>query len=342
MAALASASKGRIADRDLARNLFRLVSKFFSQSPSSAQIQKQIQTSLISFSRFEPMFSALAFGWLSLDSSLFRSQIMKLASMYFLSFVLGFHIWNCSGAKSVQPSKPFPLGEYEYAGFDKKGDKIVEGKLAITSREGDRIKGEWQLNRIGNPERIGPQTGTGECDGLINEDSLFINLNPNMVDNNVHLKGKIKDGRYSGTWSYDGVGSGINRGTFEAVKTIRDANRLEDENNPELSLLHKYGWTVEGNPTDGTVDLPNPITRLLSTRQYLQASKGIGLDFSSYAGQTLPLRNYRVSNEAERGHDLRAHLLLADKKIVGAWLTVFAEEIAPGIYALNVLPHKRN
>jgi len=60
------------------------------------------------------------------------------------------------GAKSVQQSKPFPLGEYEYAGFDKKGDKIVEGILAITSREEDRIKGEWQLNKIGNPERIGP------------------------------------------------------------------------------------------------------------------------------------------------------------------------------------------
>jgi hypothetical protein len=143
---------------------------------------------------------------------------MKMASAYLLLFVLGFLIWNCSGARSVQQSKPFPLGEYHYAGFDKKGDKIVEGRLAITSREGDRIKGEWQLNKIGNPERIGPQTGSGECRGLIQEDNLFINLNPNMVDNNVNLKGNTKDGRYSGTWSYDGVGPGINRGTFEAVK----------------------------------------------------------------------------------------------------------------------------
>ena len=109
-----------------------------------------------------------------------------------------------------------------------------------------------------------------------------------------------------------------------------------------LALLHKYGWTAEGEPMDGNLELPKPVTRLLYTRMYLQTSKAIGLDFSSYAGQTLPLRNYKVSNKAERGHDLRAHLLLADKKIVGAWLTVFAEEIAPGIYALNVLPHKRN
>ena len=143
---------------------------------------------------------------------------MKTASIYFLFFVLGFFTWNCSAANRVQQSKPFPLGEYQYAGFDKNGDKIVEGRLTITSREEDRIKGEWQLSKIGNPERIGPQTGTGECIGLIQEDSLFINLNPNVVDNSVNLKGKIKDGRYSGTWSFDGVGPGINRGTFEAVK----------------------------------------------------------------------------------------------------------------------------
>jgi len=92
-----------------------------------------------------------------------------MRGIHFLLFVLGFFIWNCSAANSVQQSKPFPLGEYQYAGFDKKGDKIVEGRLAITSREAGRIKGEWQLSKIGNPERIGPQTGTGECVGLITE-----------------------------------------------------------------------------------------------------------------------------------------------------------------------------
>jgi hypothetical protein len=141
-----------------------------------------------------------------------------MRGIYLFIFALGSFMCNCSAAKSVQQSKPFPLGEYQYAGFDKKGDKIVEGRLTITSREEDRIKGEWQLSKIGNPERIGPQIGTGECNGLIQEDSLFINLNPNVVDNGVNLKGRIKDGRYSGTWSFDGVGPGINRGTFEAVK----------------------------------------------------------------------------------------------------------------------------
>lgn len=116
----------------------------------------------------------------------------------------------------------------------------------------------------------------------------------------------------------------------------------EDEKNPELSLLHKYGWTVAGDPTEDKIDLPSPVTRVLATRLYLQASKTIGLDFSNYGGQTLSLRTYKVINEAERGHDIRAHLLIAEKRVVGAWLSVEGEDISPGIYALNVSPHKRN
>lgn len=122
----------------------------------------------------------------------------------------------------------------------------------------------------------------------------------------------------------------------------QSANRTDDEKNPELALLYKYGWTVQGEPTDSTIELPTPVDRLLVNRLHLLASKRIGLDFRDQAGKTLPLRTYKVTNEAERGHDIRAHILIAEKKIVGAWLTVEGEDIAPGIYALNVNPHKRN
>lgn len=120
----------------------------------------------------------------------------------------------------------------------------------------------------------------------------------------------------------------------------QDANRADDEKNPELALLHKYGWTVEGKSTDSTIELPTPVDRLLNTGLYLLASRRIGLDFRDQAGKTLPVRTYKVINDVESGHDIRAHILLAEKRIVGAWLTVKGEEIAPGIYALNVNPHR--
>ena len=125
-----------------------------------------------------------------------------------------------------------------------------------------------------------------------------------------------------------------------AAQSLTNQNNPDDEKNPELAVLHKYGWTVEGEPTESTVELPTPVDRLLVTRLRLLASKRIGLDFRDQAGKTLPLRTYKVINDAERGHNVRAHLMLADKKVVGAWLTVEGEETAPGIYALNVNPHK--
>ncbi len=127
-----------------------------------------------------------------------------------------------------------------------------------------------------------------------------------------------------------------------ARSSNQNVNRVENEQNPELVLLRKYGWTVAGDPTDSKLALPKPVTGQLSTRLYLQASRAIALDFSNYAGQTLPLRNYKVTNDAERGHDIRAHLLLADRKIVGVWLSVEGEDISPGVFALNVNPHKPN
>jgi hypothetical protein len=129
---------------------------------------------------------------------------------------------------------------------------------------------------------------------------------------------------------------------FGRTSANPDNLRPDDEKNPEINLLHKYGWTIEGEPKEGTLELSNPVDKTLAARLYLQASKRIGLDFSDRAGRTLPVRHYKVTNDAERGHDLRAHILLADKKIVGAWLTVEGEEIAPGIYALDVNPHKQN
>jgi len=117
-----------------------------------------------------------------------------------------------------EQSKPFPLGDYQYTGYDKNGDKIVEGQILITSIEKNRIKGEWQLNKIGNSEKIGPQVGTGALIGSVIEGKVYINLNPNMSDSNVNLKGSIEDGRYKGTWSFDGYAGGINQGTFEATR----------------------------------------------------------------------------------------------------------------------------
>ena len=132
----------------------------------------------------------------------------------------------CSKSHGVEPDKPSPIGDYQYSGYDKKGTKIVEGRISITSVETKRIgsedtvqlKGNWQLKKIGNPERIGLQDGSGELVGSINKGEITINLNPNISDANVYLRGTIEGRRFHGKWTFSGYAGPVTEGTFEALK----------------------------------------------------------------------------------------------------------------------------
>ncbi|HWP52994.1 MAG TPA: hypothetical protein VN476_02615 [Pyrinomonadaceae bacterium] len=132
----------------------------------------------------------------------------------------------CSKSNVIGQAKPFPVGEYQYSGYDKKGTKIVEGRVSITSVETKRIgaedtiqlKGNWQLNKIGNPEHIGGQTGTGDLVGSIIKGEIDINLNPNISDANVYLRGTIEGRRFHGKWTFSGYAGPVSEGTFEAIR----------------------------------------------------------------------------------------------------------------------------
>lgn len=151
---------------------------------------------------------------------------MKIAGPYLIILTLCCYVLACSTTKSVEQTKPFPTGDYQYTGYDRNGGKMVEGQLSITSVESRRIqseesiqlKGNWQLTKVGNQEKIGPQVGSGELIGSIIKGELYINLNPNISDSNVMLKGIIEGKRFYGTWSFNGYAGAINQGTFEAVR----------------------------------------------------------------------------------------------------------------------------
>lgn len=151
---------------------------------------------------------------------------MTIASLSLIMLTLSGYVFTCSMPKIIDQAKPFPIGDYLYTGYDKDGGRIVEGRLSITSVEPNRnkheesyeIKGHWRLNKIGNPEKIGPQVGTGDLLGSVDEGEIYIDLNPNMNDNNVILQGKIEGRRFHGTWGYSGLKGAINQGTFEATR----------------------------------------------------------------------------------------------------------------------------
>jgi hypothetical protein len=144
-------------------------------------------------------------------------MMMKTLTAYLLAFVLSFYALDCSGKKNVPQAKRFPLGEYQYTGYDENGVKVVEGRLSITSLEAEQVKGTWEFKQIGEGKRIGPQVGSGDLVGSVNGKEVYINLNPNWADNNVNLRGKVEGNRYRGSWSHDGFAGSMSAGTFEAT-----------------------------------------------------------------------------------------------------------------------------
>lgn len=136
------------------------------------------------------------------------------------------YLLACSAAKPVDAQKPFPLGDYEYTGYDEKGEKLVAGRISITSTEQRRIgsaestqlKGNWELKKAGAQEPAGNQVGTGDLIGAIDKNAVDINLNPNIADANVYLRGKIDGQRFHGTWTFSGYAGPVKSGKFEATR----------------------------------------------------------------------------------------------------------------------------
>ncbi len=155
-----------------------------------------------------------------------HTWLMKLTKAPLLILALGGYLLACSSPKTVEQVGGVQTGDYQYTSFDKNGAKVVEGRLSLTSVEKRRIqseeqiqiKGNWQLNKVGNQERIGPQVGSGDLIGSIIEGELRLDLNPNISDANVILKGKIEGKRFHGTWSFKGYAGTISEGTFEAIR----------------------------------------------------------------------------------------------------------------------------
>jgi hypothetical protein len=162
----------------------------------------------------------------SFTCKLFRIGRQSRLVPYAVILVCNSFTFACSQAKSSAPQKPFPIGDYQYISYDDKGDKVVQGRISITSSEVIRIgseqktqlKGNWELKKIGRQEHIGMQEGKGDLIGMLDNSEINIDLNPGMSDANVVLKGKADGKGFHGTWSFNGYAGSLAKGKFEAIK----------------------------------------------------------------------------------------------------------------------------
>lgn len=117
---------------------------------------------------------------------------------------------------------------YHYTGYTRDGRAVVQGTIQLVARGDNGFTGRWRLRSLVDPNRIGPQVGTGTLAGQMVNGSLVINLNPDMVDNNVILTGRLSRVSFVGRWEWVGFAGPITGGTFHAQRRVSTEPALVD------------------------------------------------------------------------------------------------------------------
>ena len=117
-----------------------------------------------------------------------------------------------------QPTQPVPAGAYQYTSYDTLGAAMVTGWFAIQKTDSNHISGEWHFSPLAKTKDVGPQTGDGNFAGTIDGNQMYMEIDPQYIDNNLELSGTIQGNRYSGRWTWISFVGVTNHGNFEAVK----------------------------------------------------------------------------------------------------------------------------
>jgi hypothetical protein len=137
-----------------------------------------------------------------------------------LVFILLLFVVGCEKDKST--TEPENMDIYSYSAYDTTGTKIIQGWLEISVIDSSRIEGVWHLHKTANVGKVGPQTGDGKLIGNIYDGSISINLNPDVVDNNVILRGPVLNYVTEGEWSWTTIVGVTSKGTYKAIRDIPD------------------------------------------------------------------------------------------------------------------------
>ncbi|HMA62825.1 MAG TPA: hypothetical protein VKP78_09275 [bacterium] len=146
----------------------------------------------------------------------------------FFKFLIGLSsiilIINCSTIFDNEDDHEDSGNTYNYEAFDSTGKKIVTGTLELQftkldSSDNERITGSWNLSAASDSGTPQAMLGEGELIGEWQQNNrLWLNLHPHMMDNNVFLNGNLEEDEYTGEWSYATFAGVVNYGTFEARK----------------------------------------------------------------------------------------------------------------------------
>jgi hypothetical protein len=140
-----------------------------------------------------------------------------MKKFYFLFFLIITSIFSCRESTTQVDGSEVPKGAYFYEAYDKSDVMIIYGWFTMDI-QGNTISGDWNFKETSIGSSQGPHHGTGKLQGSKHEESISMNLNPNLVDSNIFLSGLMSGDVFDGTWTYSGYAGNLASGKFHAVK----------------------------------------------------------------------------------------------------------------------------
>ena len=119
---------------------------------------------------------------------------------------------------SKGPADPdLSVTAFTYLALSGDGVQILTGSLLLSVSDSDSISGYWNIERTDGSDHgieVGPQIGHGQLVGTLDENDLYIDLNPDWADANVLLQGTWSGKRITGTWTYHSFTGSTASGRF--------------------------------------------------------------------------------------------------------------------------------
>lgn len=127
----------------------------------------------------------------------------------FLSLVILSTIALASCTQSTAPLIDDPHGMFQgsLVMYDSTGKNPVNGRLSVSRGDSTDLSGRWSLEN----------GQSGKLAGAISDSTLWINLNPELIDANRYLFGTFDGKNIKGRWTYSGIMGPIDYGTFVAT-----------------------------------------------------------------------------------------------------------------------------
>jgi hypothetical protein len=112
-------------------------------------------------------------------------------------------------------------GTWKYRAFDAHQHLAAEGKIALHTNPpqgATAYAGTKSILQILPVSKVGPHGGHGPIVATLSGVSVSVNLNANMVDNNILLKGTLSGTHIVGTWGHSTIAGIRQKGAFTLAR----------------------------------------------------------------------------------------------------------------------------